>query len=101
VRPRILRWQHVAFIENAMAGALYTAPTSNTTRRKSSTCRKTNTVRGYQPPFEQSLWKEEVSDLSVFRAGLTEGTRHDQAAGASTTVFELSTLSYTDTSTIG
>ena len=47
----------------------------------------------------QGEWRPVTLEPRV--AGPTAVLSHDEAAGTSTSVFELSTLSYTDTFTIG
>jgi hypothetical protein len=54
----------MGFIENATAGALNIVFGSNTTTSiRSSTWRKIVTALvGYQPPFDQLPWKDEVNN---------------------------------------
>jgi hypothetical protein len=49
--------------------------------------------RGHDPPVEQLLQKEEASDLRTQSRPANCELGQDEAAGASITVFELSTLS--------
>ena len=87
-------WNRAAFIGNGRAGAIKTAPTSNTTSIRNSTCQKIATaIVAISRRLINYRGRTRRVTSALKAAGLTAGLRHDEATGASTRVFELSTQS--------